>query len=99
MGNLSDLSTSWLCMTVWSHCFSHMKKKGVHLIYIYSMSYMWMLCFINISPMSSLVSAETLQKNLEVMGHQIKNLEKNLETFPPPQNDKDLFVEKMSISS
>lgn len=51
------------------------------------------------SLISPTVSAETLQKNLELMGQQIKNLEKNLETFPPPQNDKDLFVEKMSISS
>lgn len=45
---------------------------------------------------ASRVSAETLQKNLEQMGRQIKSLEKDLETFPPPQNDKDLFVEKMS---
>nr|XP_033948024.1 protein diaphanous homolog 1-like isoform X1 [Pseudochaenichthys georgianus] len=46
---------------------------------------------------ASRVSAETLQKNLELMGRQIKTLEKDLETFPPPQNDKDLFVEKMAI--
>lgn len=45
---------------------------------------------------ASRVSAETLQKNLEMMGRQIKSLEKSIETFPPPQNDKDLFVEKMS---
>ncbi|XP_075337552.1 protein diaphanous homolog 1-like [Odontesthes bonariensis] len=45
---------------------------------------------------ASRVSAETLQKNLELMGRHIKNLEKDLETFPPPQNDSDLFVEKMS---
>ncbi|XP_029297184.1 protein diaphanous homolog 1 isoform X2 [Cottoperca gobio] len=45
---------------------------------------------------ASRVSAETLQRNLELMGRQIKTLEKDLETFPPPQNDKDLFVEKMS---
>lgn len=32
------------------------------------------------------------------MGQQIKKLEKSLETFPPPQSDKDLFVEKISIS-
>ncbi|XP_035858563.1 protein diaphanous homolog 1 isoform X2 [Sander lucioperca] len=46
---------------------------------------------------ASRVSAETLQKNLELMGRQIKSLEKDLETFPPPQNDKDLFVEKMTV--
>ncbi|KAK5897073.1 hypothetical protein CesoFtcFv8_010168 [Champsocephalus esox] len=46
---------------------------------------------------ASRVSAESLQKNLELMGRQIKTLEKDLETFPPPQNDKDLFVEKMAI--
>uniref|UniRef100_A0A3P9AZ43 Diaphanous related formin 1 n=1 Tax=Maylandia zebra TaxID=106582 RepID=A0A3P9AZ43_9CICH len=45
---------------------------------------------------ASRVSAETVQKNLEMMGRQIKSLQKDLETFPPPQNDKDLFAEKMS---
>uniref|UniRef100_A0A667Y729 Diaphanous related formin 1 n=1 Tax=Myripristis murdjan TaxID=586833 RepID=A0A667Y729_9TELE len=45
---------------------------------------------------ASRVSAETLQKNLEQMGRQLKNLEKDLETFPPPQNDKDMFVEKIA---
>ncbi|XP_019739721.1 protein diaphanous homolog 1 isoform X2 [Hippocampus comes] len=45
---------------------------------------------------ASRVSAETLQKNVEMMGRQIKNLEKDIETFPPAQNDKDQFVEKMS---
>ncbi|XP_024864368.1 protein diaphanous homolog 1 isoform X2 [Kryptolebias marmoratus] len=45
---------------------------------------------------ASRVSAETIQKNLELMGRQIKNLEKDLETFPPSQNENDLFVEKMS---
>lgn len=48
--------------------------------------------------LSMTVSAETVQKNLEMMGRQIKSLQKDLETFPPPQNDKDLFAEKMSIS-
>ena len=57
------------------------------------------ISIINVSNMSPAVSAETIQKNLELMGRQIKNLEKDLETFPPPQNDMDLFVEKMSISS
>uniref|UniRef100_A0A3Q4AJ45 Uncharacterized protein n=1 Tax=Mola mola TaxID=94237 RepID=A0A3Q4AJ45_MOLML len=47
---------------------------------------------------ASKVSAETLQKNLEQMGRQIKDLEKDLETFPPPQNDKDLFQhEKLDL--
>uniref|UniRef100_A0A8C1Y6X1 Diaphanous related formin 1 n=1 Tax=Cyprinus carpio TaxID=7962 RepID=A0A8C1Y6X1_CYPCA len=45
---------------------------------------------------ASRVSAETLQKNLDQMGKQIKNLEKDIETFPPPQSDKDKFVEKMT---
>uniref|UniRef100_A0A673KZP6 Protein diaphanous homolog 1-like n=1 Tax=Sinocyclocheilus rhinocerous TaxID=307959 RepID=A0A673KZP6_9TELE len=47
---------------------------------------------------ASRVSAETLQKNLDQMGKQIKNLEKDIETFPPPQSDRDKFVEKMTIS-
>ncbi|XP_056132785.1 protein diaphanous homolog 1 [Lampris incognitus] len=46
---------------------------------------------------ASRVSAETLQKSLDQMNRQIKNLEKDLKTFPPPQSDRDLFVEKMSI--
>ncbi|XP_077433934.1 protein diaphanous homolog 1-like [Vanacampus margaritifer] len=45
---------------------------------------------------ASRVSAEILQKNVEMMGRQIKNLEKDIETFPPAQKDNDLFVEKMS---
>lgn len=45
---------------------------------------------------ASKVSAETLQKNLDQMGKQIKSLEKDIETFPPPQSDKDKFVEKMT---
>ncbi|XP_043982276.1 protein diaphanous homolog 1 isoform X2 [Gambusia affinis] len=45
---------------------------------------------------ASRVSAETIQKNLEQMGRQIKSLQKDLETFPPAQNENDHFVEKMS---
>ncbi|XP_029367824.1 protein diaphanous homolog 1 isoform X1 [Echeneis naucrates] len=45
---------------------------------------------------ASRVSAETLQKNLELMGRQMKQLQQDLERFPPPQSDKDHFVEKMS---
>ncbi|XP_076148848.1 protein diaphanous homolog 1-like [Alosa pseudoharengus] len=47
---------------------------------------------------ASRVSAEMLQKNLGQMGKQIQNLEKDIESFPPPQSDKDKFVEKMTIS-
>ncbi|XP_012989041.4 protein diaphanous homolog 1 isoform X2 [Esox lucius] len=45
---------------------------------------------------ASRVSAETLQKNLDQMGRALNNLEKDLESFPPPQSDKDLFVDKMT---
>ncbi|XP_076854558.1 protein diaphanous homolog 1-like [Brachyhypopomus gauderio] len=45
---------------------------------------------------ASRVFAEALQKDLDQMGKQIKSLEKDIETFPPPQNDKDMFVEKMT---
>ncbi|CAB1325291.1 unnamed protein product, partial [Coregonus sp. 'balchen'] len=41
---------------------------------------------------ASRVSAETLQKNLEQMGCALKTLDKDLETFPPPQSDRDIFV-------
>uniref|UniRef100_A0AAZ3Q199 Protein diaphanous homolog 1 n=1 Tax=Oncorhynchus tshawytscha TaxID=74940 RepID=A0AAZ3Q199_ONCTS len=47
---------------------------------------------------ASRVSAETLQKNLEQMGRALKSLDKDLETFPPPQSDRDMFIEKMNIS-
>uniref|UniRef100_A0A8C7L1Y7 Diaphanous related formin 1 n=1 Tax=Oncorhynchus kisutch TaxID=8019 RepID=A0A8C7L1Y7_ONCKI len=47
---------------------------------------------------ASRVSAETLQKNLVQMGCALKTLDKDLETFPPPQSDRDMFVEKMTIS-
>ncbi|KAL0974071.1 hypothetical protein UPYG_G00215010 [Umbra pygmaea] len=47
---------------------------------------------------ASRVSAETLQKNLDQMGRALSSLEKDLETFPPPQSERDLFVEKMRIS-
>ncbi|KAG7517368.1 diaphanous-like 1 isoform X1 [Solea senegalensis] len=45
---------------------------------------------------ASRVSAETVQKNVELMGRQVRDLEGLLKKFPPPQSDKDLFVEKMS---
>ncbi|XP_056625199.1 protein diaphanous homolog 1 isoform X1 [Triplophysa dalaica] len=45
---------------------------------------------------ASKVSVENLQKNLDFMGKQIKSLDKDIETFPPPQSDKDKFVEKMT---
>ncbi|XP_038131636.1 protein diaphanous homolog 1-like isoform X1 [Cyprinodon tularosa] len=45
---------------------------------------------------ASRVSAETIQKNLDQMGRQIKTLEKDLQTFPPAQNENDQFVEKMT---
>ncbi|XP_052005619.1 protein diaphanous homolog 1-like isoform X2 [Xyrauchen texanus] len=45
---------------------------------------------------ASRVSAETLQKNLDQMEKQITNLEKDIETFPPPQSDRDKFIEKMT---
>ncbi|KAJ3587659.1 hypothetical protein NHX12_011256 [Muraenolepis orangiensis] len=48
---------------------------------------------------ASRVSAEMLQKSIEQMARQIKTLEKDLETFPPPQNDKDLFSEKIFVST
>ncbi|XP_072288451.1 protein diaphanous homolog 1-like [Eucyclogobius newberryi] len=47
---------------------------------------------------ASRVSAETIQKNLELMGRQIKSLQKDLETFPPPQSDKDQFAQTLLIS-
>uniref|UniRef100_A0A665UIK5 Diaphanous related formin 1 n=1 Tax=Echeneis naucrates TaxID=173247 RepID=A0A665UIK5_ECHNA len=48
---------------------------------------------------ASRVSAETLQKNLELMGRQMKQLQQDLERFPPPQSDKDHFVEKIFVIS
>lgn len=45
---------------------------------------------------ASKVSVETLEKNLRQMGRQLQQLEKNLETFPPPEDLHDKFVTKMS---
>ncbi|KFO27904.1 Protein diaphanous like protein 3 [Fukomys damarensis] len=47
---------------------------------------------------ASKVSVETLEKNLKQMGRQLQQLEKDLETFPPPEDLHDKFVTKMSIS-
>ncbi|XP_072256771.1 protein diaphanous homolog 1 [Pyxicephalus adspersus] len=46
---------------------------------------------------ASRVSAETLQKNLDQMKKQIADLQKDIESFPPPVDEKDKFVEKMTI--
>ncbi|KAM4012189.1 protein diaphanous homolog 1-like [Anomaloglossus baeobatrachus] len=46
---------------------------------------------------ASRVSAETLQKNLDQMKKQIADLQRDIESFPPSNNEKDKFVEKMTI--
>ncbi|MEE6478668.1 hypothetical protein FKM82_011937 [Ascaphus truei] len=46
---------------------------------------------------ASRVSAESLQKNLEKMKKQISDLQRDIETFPPAEDDKDKFVEKMTV--
>ncbi|XP_003412641.1 protein diaphanous homolog 3 isoform X1 [Loxodonta africana] len=45
---------------------------------------------------ASKVSVEMLEKNLKQMGRQLQQLEKDLETFPPPEDSHDKFVTKMS---
>ncbi|XP_058404259.1 protein diaphanous homolog 3 isoform X2 [Diceros bicornis minor] len=45
---------------------------------------------------ASKVSVETLEKSLKQMGRQLQQLEKDLETFPPPEDLHDKFVTKMS---
>ncbi|XP_035152669.1 protein diaphanous homolog 3 isoform X1 [Callithrix jacchus] len=45
---------------------------------------------------ASKVSVETLEKNLRQMGRQLQQLEKELETFPPPEDLHDKFVTKMA---
>ncbi|XP_062910900.1 protein diaphanous homolog 1 [Mobula hypostoma] len=45
---------------------------------------------------ASRVSAEMLQKNLEQMGKHITRLQKDLDSFPPSNDEQDKFVEKMS---
>ncbi|EDL35745.1 diaphanous homolog 3 (Drosophila), isoform CRA_b, partial [Mus musculus] len=45
---------------------------------------------------ASRVSVEMLEKNVKQMGRQLQQLEKNLETFPPPEDLHDKFVIKMS---
>ncbi|XP_053321551.1 protein diaphanous homolog 1 [Spea bombifrons] len=46
---------------------------------------------------ASKVSAETLQKNLDQMKKQISDLQQDIENFPPSNDEKDKFVEKMSV--
>ncbi|XP_075805817.1 protein diaphanous homolog 3 [Microtus pennsylvanicus] len=45
---------------------------------------------------ASRVSVEMLEKSLKQMGRQLQQLEKDLETFPPPEDLHDKFVIKMS---
>lgn len=71
-----------------TYCIHH-NDNLLSFVYIY-------VC--NGPPVSSSVSVETLQKNLDSMGSQIKKLEAQLKTSEPQENEKDLFVEKMSIS-
>ncbi|KAL1780911.1 diaphanous-like 3 isoform X1 [Sigmodon hispidus] len=45
---------------------------------------------------ASKVSVEMLERSLKQMGRQLQQLEKDLETFPPPEDSHDKFVIKMS---
>uniref|UniRef100_A0A8C0BAD0 Diaphanous related formin 3 n=1 Tax=Buteo japonicus TaxID=224669 RepID=A0A8C0BAD0_9AVES len=47
---------------------------------------------------ASKVSAENLEKSLKHMESQLQQLEKDLQTFPVPEDKHDKFVAKMSIS-
>lgn len=47
---------------------------------------------------STLVSAENLQKNLDQMKKQISDVERDIQNFPAATEEKDKFVEKMTIS-
>jgi diaphanous 1 len=44
------------------------------------------------------VSAENLQKNLDQMKKQISDVERDVQNFPDATDEKDKFVEKMTIS-
>lgn len=44
------------------------------------------------------VSAENLQKNLDQMKKQIADVERDVQNFPAATDEKDKFVEKMTIS-
>lgn len=44
------------------------------------------------------VSAENLQKNLDQMKKQISDVQRDVENFPAVTDEKDKFVEKMTIS-
>ncbi|MBZ3875932.1 Protein diaphanous-like protein 3 [Sciurus carolinensis] len=48
---------------------------------------------------ASKVSVEMLEKNLKQMGRQLQQLEKDLETFPPPEDSHDKFVTKIFVTS
>jgi diaphanous 1 len=44
------------------------------------------------------VSAENLQKSLDQMKKQIADVERDVQNFPAATDEKDKFVEKMTIS-
>ncbi|ELW47371.1 Protein diaphanous like protein 3 [Tupaia chinensis] len=48
---------------------------------------------------ASKVSVEMLEKNLKQMGRQLQQLEKDLETFPPPEDLCDKFVTKIFVTN
>lgn len=48
--------------------------------------------------MFPLVSAENLQKNLDQMKKQVSDVERDVQNFPAATDEKDKFVEKMTIS-
>ena len=48
--------------------------------------------------MFPLVSAENLQKKLDQMKKQISDVERDVQNFPAATDEKDKFVEKMTIS-
>ncbi|KAB1281242.1 Protein diaphanous-like protein 1, partial [Camelus dromedarius] len=47
---------------------------------------------------ASRVSAENLQKNLDQMKKQISDVERDIQNFPAATDERDKFVEKMTIS-
>lgn len=53
--------------------------------------------FLSVS-LSPLVSAENLRKNLDQMKKQIADVERDIQNFPAATDEKDKFVEKMTIS-
>lgn len=61
------------------------------------MGLFWLLYLCSLTPPPQ-VSGENLRKNLDLMKKQISDVRRDVSDFPSATEEKDKFVEKMTIS-